>query len=173
MAGSSLLDEAGGSLFDESGSTLRSEDFVAGSAPMALDRYAPKRRRVARMIARWRTGVITLTRETPGALPNAEEPWVLGAPVLDVYELDARSDGVIEKYDPDATIEGASEMLIVSPKARHTLSAGVAVEGTPVVDLVPDKTDVLEVDGRRRVLIKVEAVPAAGLAARFHIFVGA
>lgn len=125
------------------------------------DPYAPKRRRVARILRKWNTGVVTLTRTTPGT-PDATTPWIPGTPVLDVYALDARVDGVAEEYVNGTTILASDLMVIASPKA--TLSGAV-------VEIVPRMTDTLQIGGATKVIKKIDPVPAAGLAARFHIFV--
>jgi len=133
------------------------------------DVYAPMRRRVARKINRWNTGTITLTRTTPGT-PDPTTPWIPGTPTLDVYALDARVDGVSADYVDEETVLVTDLMVIASPKARHTLTDGDPADGA-VVDIVPRMTDVLLIDGAQKAIKKIEAVPAAGPAARFHIFV--
>jgi len=100
---------------------------------------------VAALLKRWNTGTVTLTRSAT------------------TYTLDARVNGVGAEYIDDETILSTDLMLIVSPKARN---------GSTVVDLVPSiNGDVLRIDGAVRIIKKIEAVPAAGPAARFHIFV--
>lgn len=125
------------------------------------DVYAPKRRRVARMIKRWNTGEVTLTRTTPGT-PNPATPWILGTPTTVVYTLYTRVDGVSSDYVDDTTVLATDLMLIVSPKAL--------LDGE-VVDIVPEQTDTLTIDGDVKIIKKIEAVPASGAAARFHLFV--
>lgn len=127
-----------------------------------VDRYSPKRARVARMLSRWNTGTVTLTRSTPGT-PDPTEPWVPGVPTLTVYALDARVNGVSQEYPGQVTVAGADQVVIASPKAR--------VDGA-VVDLAPRMTDELKIDGARKVIKKIEPVPSAGPAARFHIYIG-
>jgi len=133
------------------------------------DPYATKRARVAKIIKRWNTGAVTLTRKTPGT-PDPETPWVPGSPTLDVYALDARVDGVAAEYVDGKTILATDRMAIVSPKAVHTLTDGDPADGA-TVDIVPRMSDTLSLDGAPVVVKKIEAVPAAGLAARFHIFI--
>jgi hypothetical protein len=128
-----------------------------------VDLYAPKRRRVALILKRWNTGTISLTRTTPGT-PDPTTPWIPGTPTLDVYGLDARANGVDAEYVNHETILATDLMVIASPKARHTPDGAV-------VDIVPRMTDVLKIDGAQKAIKKIEAVPAAGPAARFHIFV--
>lgn len=125
-----------------------------------VDVYASKRRRVARMIKRWNAGNVTLMRTTPGE-PDEATPWEPGEPSTEVYTLRARVDGVAADY-VDGTIIATDLMIIASPKA---LLADVEV------DIVPNMTDVLSIDGAAKIIKKIEAVPAAGPAARFHIFV--
>lgn len=133
------------------------------------DRYAAKRRRVAARLRQWSTGTVTLTRTTPGA-PDVSKPWIPGEATLDVYALDARVDGVAAEYVNGTTILASDLMVIASPKATHTLSGGVSA-GDVAVSIVPRQSDTLQIDGVPKTIKKIEAVPAAGLAARFHIFV--
>lgn len=127
-----------------------------------VDRYAAKRRRVARIIAKWDTGTVTLTRVTPAA-PDPATPWTPGGPTTEVYDLDARLDGVTADMIDGTTITATDLVAITSPKAR-------AAGGT-VVDIVPTVSDVLTIDGKDKVIKRVVAYPAAGPAALFHIFV--
>lgn len=125
-----------------------------------VDVYAHKRRRVARMIKRWSTGTVTLTRSIP-ATPSAQTPWVPGT-TLSVYTLDARVDGVNAEYINGTTILATDRMVIASPEA---LLAG------EVVSIEPRSSDVLSIDGDEVVIKEVKAIPAAGLAALFHIVI--
>lgn len=136
----------------------------------SVDRYASKRRRVARVIAKWKTGDITLTRSTPSEPEDAAKPWVPGTPTLDVYALDGRVDGVAADQIDGTTIKATDLVVIASPKARHMLSDGAPADGA-VVDIVPNETDTLTIDGAAKVIKRVVAYPAAGPAALFHIFV--
>lgn len=133
------------------------------------DLYAPKRRRVARKIRQWKTGTVTLTRSTPGAAEEAT-PWIRAAPTLDVYALDARVNGVAEEQIDGTTILASDLIVIASPKARHTLSDGEPADGA-VADIEPRMTDTLAIDGSVKIIKKIDAIPAAGPAAMFHIFV--
>jgi len=126
-----------------------------------VDVYASKRRRVARIIKRWKTGVVTLTRSF-AAEPDAETPWVPGAPTTVVYTLDARVDGVIADYINGTTILATDRMVIASPKA---------LLDDEVVDIEPKASDVLTIGGKVSAIKEVKAVPAAGLAAMFHIVI--
>lgn len=132
------------------------------------DPYTSARRRVARKIKKWKTGEVTLTRKT-GA-PDPAMPYKPGERTVDVYRLDARANGVAAEYVNGATILATDLMLIASPRAVHTLTDGEDAGGA-TVDIVPLMTDVLKIDGVTRTMKKIEAVPAGGPAARFHIFV--
>lgn len=134
--------------------------------PGVMDRH---RASVARVIAKWKTGEVTLTRVTR-ADPDPETPWIPGAPTFDVYALDARVDGVASDLIDGTTIIATDLVVIASPQARHTLSDGEAASGA-VVDIVPTIADTLTIDGEEKVIKKVQPYPAAGLAAMFHIFV--
>lgn len=119
-------------------------------------------RNVARKIKQYGGGAVTLTRTTRAA-PDASTPQTPGAvTATDVYTLDARVDGVAAEFIDGTTIVATDRMAIVSPKA--TL-------GGAVVDIVPRMSDVLTVDGAAKVIKKIEAVPASGPAARFHVFI--
>lgn len=136
---------------------------------MSVDRYAAKRRRVARVIAKWNTGTITLTRTTAAA-SEPETPWIPGEPSTDVYALDARLDGVTADMIDGTTITATDLVAITSPRARHTLSNGEAADGA-VADIVPTESDILTIDGREKTIKRVVAYPAAGPAALFHVFI--
>lgn len=117
---------------------------------------------VDRLIKRYGSGTVTLVRATAGA-PDADTPWVPGAPSLDVYTLDARVDGVTADHLVDTSIVATDLVVIASPKA--TASSGA------VVDIEPRMTDTLQIGGVPKAIKKIEAVPAAGPAARFNLFV--
>lgn len=135
-----------------------------------MDLYAHKRARVAAMLKRWNAGTVTLTRTTQAA-PEDETPWIPGdATTTDVYRLDARADGVAGEYADGTTVLATDRMVIASPKATHTMSDGEEADGA-VVDIVPQMTDVLTIDGSEKTIKKIEAVPASGPPAMFHIFV--
>jgi hypothetical protein len=126
------------------------------------DAYAYVRARVAETLAVWKTGTVTLTRSTPGT-PDPETPWTPGAPTLDVFTLDARVDGVSDDDLKDTSVVSTDLVLIASPKATNA--------GGAIVDIDPQMSDIVTIDGAAKVIKKIEAVPAAGPAARFHIFV--
>lgn len=126
-----------------------------------VDLYASKRRRVARLIERWSTGVVTLTRSV-NAEPAPETPWLPGAATTTVYTLNARVDGVIADYVNGTTILATDRMVIASPKASL---------GDEVVDIEPRASDTLAIDGEEVTIKEVKAIPAAGPAAMFHIVI--
>lgn len=117
---------------------------------------------VAAVLREQHPGSITLTRSTPGT-PEAETPWIPGAPTLDVYALDARVDGVSAQYVDGTTIVATDLVAIASPKA-------VTADGA-VVDIVPRMGDTLTINGAPRVVKRVTSVPATGPVAMFQIFV--
>lgn len=129
-----------------------------------VDVYAPKRARVAAVLRRWNSGAVTLTRTTRGT-PAPDKPWLPG-PVTgtDVYTLDAIARGVAADYINGTTIVASDLVITASPKAR--------LDGLEV-DLVPRMSDVIGLDGEAKIIKKIQPVPAAGLAARYEIFVGA
>jgi len=118
-------------------------------------------RNVARQIGRYGSGTVTLTRTTTGT-PDPATPWIPGTPTTAVYTLSARVDGVVAEHVDGTTILDTDLMVIASPRAT--------LEGAPV-DLVPGLSDTLTIDGAAKAIKKIDAVPAAGAAARFHIFV--
>lgn len=126
-------------------------------------------RNVRALIRKYGSGTVMLVQATPGA-PDPETPWLPGEPTVDVYALDARVDGVSAGYVDGTTVLATDVMVIASPKATHTLSDGEPADGA-IVDVVPTMTDVLRIDGQEKAIKKIEAVPAAGPPARYHIFV--
>lgn len=133
------------------------------------DPYASKRRRVARIIGKWNTGTITLTRSTAGT-PDPATPWIPGTPTADVFALDARVDGVTADQIDGTTILATDLVVIASPNARHTLEDGEAADGA-ITDIVPTVNDTLEIDGEEKAIKRVQSIPAAGPAAMYQIFV--
>lgn len=126
------------------------------------DAYAFARARTADALSRLNTGAVTLTRVTR-ADPDPEAPWQTGAVISTaVYTLDARADGTAGEYADGTTVLATDRLVIVSPRA--TL-AGVAV------DVVPLMTDTLAIDGEDKVIKKIDAIPAAGSAVRFHVYI--
>jgi hypothetical protein len=135
-----------------------------------MGRYSYASRRAARRIREFNTGTVTLTRTTRAA-PEDETPHIPGEVTsTDVYTLDARVDGVTADYVNDTTIVATDLDVLASPKATHTLTNGEAADGA-VVDIVPEMTDVLHIDGEPKAIKQITAVPAAGAAVMFHIFV--
>lgn len=126
------------------------------------DPYAFARERTAGALSRLSTGTVTLTRVTR-ADPDPSTPWKPGAVTSTaVYTLDARADGTAGEYADGSTVLAADRMVIASPRA--TLN-GAAVE------IIPEMTDTLTIEGEANVIKRIDAVPAAGAAVRFHIFV--
>lgn len=118
--------------------------------------------RFARMLGNLGRGTITLTREIR-AQSDPETPWRPGAVTSTaVYTLDARADGTAGEYADGTTVLATDRMVIASPRAT--------LNGT-VVDLVPFITDTLSIDGEAKVIKKIDAIPAAGSAVRYHIFI--
>lgn len=134
-----------------------------------MDSYANARERVAAALETWKTGTVTLSRTAFGD-PDPATPWLHGAPTVDVYTLDAKVDGVVAAQIDGTTVLATDLVVIASPRARHTSSDGEPADGA-VVEIEPQMTDQISVDGRPRVVKRVVAYPAAGAAALFHIFV--
>lgn len=127
-----------------------------------MDPYSFARKRVAAKIRKWKTGVITLTRVSEG-VRDPDEPWVPVAKTETVFTLDARADGA-QMYMPGETIQEDELKLIVSPKAVDQAGAAVDVE--------PQITDKITVDGKIFLIKSVEPVTAAGTPAKFLVTVG-
>jgi len=100
---------------------------------------------------------------TATGTPESDTPWDPGAPSLDVFTLDARIDGVTADHLVDTSIVATDLVVIASPKATAS--------GGSVVDIEPRMTDTLQIGGVPKAIKKIEAVPAAGPAARFNLFV--
>lgn len=125
------------------------------------DPYAYARERTVQALAAWTAGTVTLTRTTTGT-PDPATPWIPGTPSTAVYTLSARVDGVAADRVDGTTILASDLMVIVSPRAT--------LAGSPV-DLVPQMSDTLTIDGAVKAIKRIDAVPAAGPAARFNIYV--
>lgn len=124
----------------------------------ALDRIGGRFRA---MLADRHQGTITLTRTTTGT-PDPATPWIPGTPTTAVYTLSARVDGVLADRVDGTTILATDLIVIASSQA--TLSGSL-------VDFVPRMSDTLAIDGAAKTIKRIDAVPAAGAAARFNIFV--
>jgi hypothetical protein len=129
---------------------------------MVADAYAYIRDCVAAVLETWNTGIVTLVRAS-GGTPDPETPWTPGARSVEVFALDARVDGVTADDLDGTTIVATDLKVIASPRARNA-------DGEPV-EIEPNLTDLLTIDGAEKVIKKIEAIPAAGPPAMFHIFV--
>jgi hypothetical protein len=127
-----------------------------------VDRYTYYRTRVLAKIQEFNTGTVTLTRTT-NAAPEADTPWIPGAPTTEVYSLDAVVHEVSEQY-VDNTLIVASDLMVVAPSEA-------TLDGT-VVAFEPHMGDVVTIDGVARAIKRILPSPAAGDAAIFRIFVG-
>lgn len=149
-----------------------------------MDVYAIKRRRVASLITRWRTGAVTLTRTTHDASEPAT-PWIPGEEASVIYTLDAVVNGVSAQH-VDGTLILASDLLvIVAARLRATLTLhsdetpyddGTRyLQGQPAgaFEIQPRMSDVITIDGRQHRIKRIEPHPAAGEPAMFNVFVAA
>jgi len=126
------------------------------------DPYAFARARTADVLRRFNAGTVMLIRDVRAA-SDIETPWKPGAVASTVvYTLNARADGTAGEYADGTTVLATDRLLIVSPLAEL---AGA------VVEIVPLMTDTLQIDGETKVIKKIDAVPAAGPAVRFHLFI--
>lgn len=99
-------------------------------------------------------GVIVLTR-TPAPTVNPDASWedpTPGAP--QVYPLNGAVSGVREEYIDGKTITASDEMVTAA-----------------VFGAQPEAGDVLTVDGRVRTILKIKALPAAGVTCAWHIII--
>lgn len=134
-----------------------------------MDALASVRDRVAGIIAERQTGEIMLARSTIAA-SEPETPWIPGEAVRDVFALQGRADGVTADMIDGTVVTATDLVVVVSPKARHTMTGDEEADGA-IVDIVPTATDTLEIDGQEKTIKRVVALPAAGPAAMFQIFV--
>ena len=121
----------------------------------------------ARMIAR--TGkTITLTRTTRAA---GAVPWERGAVIANhVYEFPAKILGAAAQY-VDGSVVTASDLLVIAgAKARHILTDGESADGA-VVDLAPQMTDLLQIDGTDKVIKKIVVAHEGSAVAMYRLFV--
>lgn len=126
------------------------------------DAYEFYRRRNRVKLRKWKQGVVTLTR-TASASPDPSTPWIPGAPTETVYTLDAVVTGVAADKVDETLILATDLQVVASPRARLS-------DGTQV-DVVPQASDIITIDGEAKVIKRVDPHPAAGDAARFDIFV--
>lgn len=114
-------------------------------------------------------GTVTLTRSTPGAV-DPEHPEIFPEVTTETYELDAVVRGVSQKHIDGTAIVAGDLVATCSPLARHTLSDGEAADGA-VVDISPEMTDTIAIDGAVKTVKKISPIPAAGTPAVFMIFI--
>jgi hypothetical protein len=121
----------------------------------------------ARMIAR-KGKTITLTRPTRDA---GGVPWEQAAVLAtDVYEFKAKIIGAAAQYVDGSVVLASDLMVIARAKARHTLTNVEPADGA-VVDLAPEMTDVLQIDGADKVIKKIVVAHEAGAVALYRLFV--
>lgn len=123
----------------------------------------------AHMIAR-KGKAITLTRSTPG-MPDPATPWLPGTPTLDMLTFRARVTGTAAEYVDGTEILASDLMVIAGTTATHTLHDGEPADGA-VVDLAPQMSDTIHLDGTDKVIKKIlPATDDDGATAVFRIFV--
>lgn len=128
------------------------------------DRYSYARKRVAAKLAEFNTGNVKLLRQVFG-VSDETKPWKPARPVPAVYTTDARVDGVSAEHIDEVVIKATDRIVIMSPKVTDEVGA--------VSSIVPLMTDIVKVDGVEHAIKKIEAVPAAGNAACFHLYISA
>lgn len=112
---------------------------------------------------------VTLTKIVPGA-PDPATPWIPGAPTTDVYEIDAKIDGVAAQYVDGTTVLASDLAVIASPKARHISHNSEPADGA-VVDIEPAMADTLQIGGVDKVIKRIVPAKDGGVVALFRIFV--
>lgn len=121
-----------------------------------------------RMIAR-KGKKITLTKTVPGT-PDPATPWLPGTPTTDIFELDAKVDGVAAQYIDGTTVLASDLVVVASPKARHITHNGAPADGA-VVDLDPEMADTLQIGGADKAIKRILPAEDGGVIALFRIFV--
>src|SRR5690349_881300 len=119
-----------------------------------MDSYGYLHGLAADTIATWKTGAVTLTRTTRAAA-DPETPSTPGAATTEVFNLDAVVKGTSEQYVDETTILATDLMVVASPKARR------ASDGA-VVEIDPQMSDTLQIDGATKVIKAIKPSPAAG-----------
>ena len=120
-----------------------------------------------RMIAR-KGKTVTLTRTTRAV---GAVPWERGAmAATDVYEFSAKILGAAAQYVDGSVVVASDLMVIAGAKARHTLTDGEPAHGA-AVDLAPQMTDLLQIDGTDKVIKKIVVAHEAGAVALYRLFV--
>ncbi len=116
------------------------------------------------------TGELRMQRPT-ASLPSPDAAWTSDSTAHTTYKFDGNCFGVIADYVDGDMVKADDLMLVVSPVVTPITIVGMAeVLGTPVV-VEPQMSDVILVDGKEKVIHKIERVPASGTAVVNLIFV--
>lgn len=117
------------------------------------DFYTELQDTAAGILGEFSQGTIVLTRATVGP-SDPETPWIPGDTTTEDFALKATVRGV-SKDNIDGTLILASDELI-------TASADV---------IEPIMADIITVDGKPRAIKMIKAIPSAGVAVAYAIFI--
>lgn len=119
------------------------------------------------LLDEFKQGVMTVTHVQPG-VSDPETPWIPGLPAKQTYRVSATLRTVQKKYIDGTTIIGNEEQATIAVDAIL-----IAEDGTPVTEaaakIKPTMTDEITVDGLRRVVKAVKAIPPAGIPVAFVV----
>lgn len=120
-----------------------------------------------RLMKRFKQGVVTLTRTTPGT-PDPDEPWIPVVDQIDVYTLDATAaaitvDQATAKLVDGTTILASDIVVTAGPKMVHTSTDGEPADGAEIDTLI-GPLDAVSLDGAAVTVVKVMRVTPAGTA---------
>lgn len=119
------------------------------------DIYERAQATASRLLGRFAQGVVTLTRVTRASADPAT-PWIPGAETTTSYAL-------------SATVRGVSKELVDGTAILATdLQVMAAVPGVE-----PALTDRIEIDGQSMTIVRIDQIPAAGLAVAYRMVVRA
>lgn len=113
------------------------------------------------IIRNFKTGNVQLKRVI-SALPQPDQPYNPTPPTVDVYDLEAAVLGVTSDYVDGEMVEYDNLTVYTSP---FFFKNGIQVQ------IEPQMSDELSIDGLVHRINKIERVPAAGTVSAFFIFV--
>lgn len=114
------------------------------------------------LLGKFNQGTITLNRVTFAA-SNVSTPWLPGAQTTTSLTLSAVVSGVKKEHLADTLIQAAD--LVVTCGVTALSSAGAEV------DISPELTDVVVINGRAHEIKKIKQIPPSGTPAAFQLIV--
>lgn len=120
-----------------------------------------------RLMKRFKQGVVTVARTTPGT-PDEDEPWIPVVDQVDVYTLNATTasvtvDQATAKLIDGTTILATDLVLTAGPKMTHTSTDDEPADGAEI-DTIIGPLDVVAIDGKAVTVVKVMRVTPTGVA---------